>query len=281
VRSTRRLPVPAGAAVGVFALALLSLGACTAGGSHAGPAADNKSVSVDGVTSSPLPPGKYRTLPQPCVSVDLSTLKKLVPDATDYEGTESLTYDTDRRVGCSWKAAGSDGTSRKLSVDVERVVSYDPGISDEVQAQFDFDQKSAAAAIPGRPAGTATTTPPQTPSGTPTGNGTATGTAAPTGGSTTGTGSDANGNAADYAPRQLSDVGDAAFINDVLTPPAHPATSATGPRRDVTLVFRTANVVVSITYAQSAPRGGNDPQSADLQKGAQQVADQLERKIER
>ncbi|WNI17148.1 hypothetical protein [Actinacidiphila sp. ITFR-21] len=278
MRSTRRLPVSAGAALGVVALGLAVLGACTAGGTGADPAGDSASVAVDGTTASALPPGKYQTLPQPCVAVSADELKKLVPGATDYTGKESPTYDTDRRVGCSWQGATTDGTSRTLSIDFERVVSYNPSISDEVQAEMDFDRLATAASIPLSPAGTAAGTV-STPPPVPTGSGTAAGGAATGTGTATGTGSD--GGSPDLLPRRLTDLGDAAFINDVLKSPATPAASRVGPRRDVSLVFRTANVVVSITYAQSAPRDGAAPDSSDLQKGARQVADELESGIER
>ncbi|MYS21275.1 hypothetical protein GA0115240_128519 [Streptomyces sp. DvalAA-14] len=271
--------------MGVVALTLAALGACTGGGADHSPVTDSKSAAVDGATASPLPPGKYQTLPQPCSAVDADALKKLVPGATDYAGKESLTYDTDRRVGCMWQAATAQGVSHKLSIDVERVVSYDPAISDEEQAQKDFDQRAAAASIQLTPTGTpsGTTSPPavggtsaDTLSGASTGPGAGSGSSSD--GSSTGTGSD--GSNPDVRPRELPNIGDAAFINDVLHAPASPATTASGPSRDVTLVFRTANVVVSITYVQSSPRGGDDPDSADLQKGAQQVAGQLESRIE-
>ncbi|MFC4033122.1 hypothetical protein ACFO3J_16740 [Streptomyces polygonati] len=289
MRSTRRLPVSVGAAAGVVALTLAALGGCTADNADHGLVTESKSASVDDGTASPMPPGKYQTLPQPCVAVSSDELKKLIPGATDYAGKESLTYDTGRRVGCTWQGATSDGTTRKLSIDIERVVSYDPGMSDEEQAEKDFDQRAAAAAIQlmptGTPGGTATTppAPPNSPTApTPNAEGpsaSASGTATITGGGTaTGTGSD--GNSPDVRPRELGNLGDDAFINDVLKTPASPATSATGPRRDVTLVFRTANVVVSVTYTQSSPRGGGDPDSSDLQKDAQQVAGQLESRIE-
>jgi hypothetical protein len=240
-------------------LAVTGLGACTAGGSSSGSSggSDGKSAPIAGSTVSPAPPGKYQTLPQPCLAVDLDSLKQLIPGAPDYAGQESLTYDTDRRVGCSWKGGTSDGTSRTLRIIVERVVSYDPTISDEVQADSDFREQAVAASIP--PA--ATTTAPTTPPGS---------TKEPANG---GPGAVAG---ADLAPRRLADVGNAAFINDIPR-----SATATGPRRDVTLVFRTANVLVSVLYSQSAPRGGSAPQSAELQKGAHDVADQLERRIEK
>ncbi|MDX6355498.1 MAG: hypothetical protein QOF98_2401 [Streptomyces sp.] len=268
-----------------MALALVTLGACTGGSAADGSAADSKSTTV-GTTTSPLPPGKYQTLPQPCTSVSPDTLKKLIPGAADYTGKESLTYDTDRLVGCSWASTTSDGTTSSLAVDLERVVSYDPAISDEVQAETDFDQKAEAAQIPLASSSDSAT--PTTSSGgtsTATGTGTATGTAATTSGlgtdsgTSTATPTDSSGTPdPDLAPRLLSGVGNAAFIDDVLTEAA--AGAKTGPRRDVTLVFRTANVVVTVTYIQTAPSDGQAPRSSDLQEGAQNVAGQLESRIE-
>lgn len=145
-RSRRRPQVALGALVLVVAVG--ALGACTGGGADdAGN--DGKSEALPGGgTISPAPPGKYKTLPQPCATVDQDTLKALVPGGVDYSGTESLTYDTERRVGCSWRATDPDGRSRTLAIDLERVVSYDPAVSDEVEARSDFDDLAAAASIP-------------------------------------------------------------------------------------------------------------------------------------
>ena len=267
MRTTRRLLSPAGTRLSAVAgmavtaaLALAALGACTSAGSSVNAATDPKSAQAGGdPTASPLPPGKYKTLPQPCASVDLDTLKSLVPGAQDYAGTESLTYDTDRRVGCSWHAGADKGATLSLSVDFERAVSYDPNVSDEVQAETDFDRRASNASIPPLP-----------PGGNPTPTNTATD---PATGATSGTGS--TGSPPDLQPRRLTDLGNGAFINDVLKTPA------TGPRRTVTLVFRTANVVVSVTYVAAEPAGAEPPKSADLQKGAQKVAGELEHRVER
>ncbi|MCL2734037.1 MAG: DUF3558 domain-containing protein [Actinomycetia bacterium] len=268
MRTTRRRPAPAGArpsAVAAMAvtagLALATLGACTSAGSSADTATDPKSIAAGGdSTVSPLPPGKYKNLPQPCAAVDQDTLKQLVPGAQDYAGTESLTYDTDRRVGCSWHAT-SDGATRTLAVDFERAVSYDPSISDEAQAETDFEKRAANASIP----------PPVSPDGTPTATGTDPVTGRTTGSSTGTTGQTSS---PDLLPRRLTDLGNAAFLNDVLKTPV------TGPKRTVTVVFRTSNVVVSVTYTAAQPRGADPASSADLQKGAQDVAGQLEHKVE-
>jgi hypothetical protein len=265
--------------MGVAVMALATLAACTAGSAAGGSASDSKSASV-GSTTSPLPPGKYQTLPQPCTAVNQDTLKKLIPNAADYSGKETLTYDADRLVGCSWASTATDGTTSSLVVDLERVVSYDPAVSDEVQAENDFDQKASAAKIPlmtPSPGDTASASQTATtPSSATTGTATDTsspGTGSGTSSSTTTSSTDPN---SDVAPRLLSNLGNAAFINDVLTP----SSATTGGRRVVTVVFRTANVVATITYTQAAPAKSVSPRSADLQEGAQQVAGQVQKKVE-
>jgi hypothetical protein len=278
LRSERRLPVAAGAAVTVLAVAVL--GGCTGSGSSDGADGDGGTSPADGTSFSPAPPGKYRTLPQPCTAVDLDSLKELVPGAKDYAGAESLTYDTNRLVGCTWKGTAADGTSSTLSLSMVRVVSYDPTVSDEAEAKADFAKKAEAASVSlTPPSGTpATPTDPPATSGTPDPTGTATGAGTPTG-TTTGTPNGANGTdsvnstSPDLAPRALRSVGNAAFINDVLTTPK------AGPRRTVTLVFRTANVLATVSYTQSSPSDAGAPKSADLQKAAQKVAGELEGKV--
>lgn len=295
-----RLP-PVATAASLVTLAVTALGGCTGTGSAGGIDIDGNSSPPGGAVASPAPPGKYRTLPQPCSAIGLDSLKKLVPGAADYAGTESLTYDTDRLVGCSWKGT-VDGSTRTLSLSVVRVVSYDPQVSAEAEAEADFEQKAAAASIPPSPPGGDPTnqasTPPTGPSDPATANGTVagspdgsadpSGTADPTGttepggtqkaGSPNGSdgsgGSDDNAAQPNLAPRLLANMGNAAFINDVLrTPPS-------GPNRTVTLVFRTANVLATVTYTQSTPSGTPAPSSADLQKSVQRVAGELEHTVE-
>jgi hypothetical protein len=164
------------------------------------------------------------------------------------------------------------------------VVSYDPGVSDEVQAEQDFEQRARAASISLTPL-SGSPTDGTTPTPTGTGTGAAGSDGSPSAGGTSETtgsgagGPDAGGgqNAADpdLAPRSLTDIGNVAFINDVASNPA------AGPRRVVTVVFRTANVVVSVTYAASEPAGKTSPSSVDLQKDARQVAGQLEHQVEK
>lgn len=312
MRSTGKTPARAGLALtGMSVVTLVALGvlsACSPGGSSGGSASDSRSAQAGRATSSPLPPGKYRTLPQPCTAVDADTLKSLVPDAKDYAGHEALTYDTDRRVGCAWQGRTPHGVASSLVIDMERVVSYDPDISDEAQAEADFDQRATAASIslvppssttpatpttgstgsgsgtgsgPGSAAGTSSGTSSGTRSGS--GSGTSTGAGGRKGadsgghaGTSAGTGTSAGANTDPaYQPRLLTGLGDTAFINDVLK------TASSGPRRNVTVVFRTANVVVSVTYSVAEPAGSEPAKSADLQKYAQQVASQLEHKVEK
>lgn len=270
-RQSARRPPQAGLG-GVLALAVAvgalgTLAACTSGGSgHSGD--DAKSAPGGAASVSPAPPGKYKTLPQPCIAVDLDTLKALVPGATDYAGTESLTYDTDRRVGCTWQATASDGSTRKLTIDMERVVSYDPQVSDEVEAATDYDKAAAVASIPPLPlpGSTPTTSPPPT-SDAP-GSSAGGDTADPDGGD------GASGGGTDLAPRRLTDVGNAAFIYDALSD------GKGRPRCDVTLVFRTANVLVNVRYGQTSPSQTVQPDRAHLQEDTQKVARQLEHKVE-
>ncbi|MCZ4097097.1 MULTISPECIES: hypothetical protein [Streptomyces] len=251
-------------------LAVSGLSACTADGDADPAAVDAKSATGD-QTIVPAPPGKYRKLPEPCGSLGPDTLKKLVPNAPDYTGDAELTYDTNRRVGCTWTGETSQG-NRYLQIDFERVVSYDPGVSDEAQAESDYDTKVLQAGIPTTPGtpgapGAPATTPPVAPPGSPAGLPGQTPTTAPASPATSPVTSP------DLAPRLLTDVGDAAFLDDELM------TRDSGVHRDITLVFRTANVLVTVSYAQWSADKATAPQSADLQQGAEQVADVLVKTI--
>jgi hypothetical protein len=260
-------------ALAVAAGALGTLAACTAGGSG-DQGDDAKSTQGGSASVSPAPPGKYKTLPQPCIAVDLDTLKALVPGATDYAGTESLTYDTDRRVGCTWQATGPDGSTRRLTIDMERVVSYDPQVSDEVEAGADYDKAAAVASIPPLPLPGSTTSAP--PGSDAAGSAGSAGSSGSSAGGTASPSSDGKaGDSTDLAPRRLTDVGNAAFIYDTLSD-----AKATKPRCDVTLVFRTANVLVNVRYGQTSPSQTVQPDRADLQEDTQKVARQLEHKVE-
>ncbi|MEU9611021.1 DUF3558 domain-containing protein [Streptomyces sp. NPDC048209] len=259
---------------GVALLAALVAG-CSAGSDADDPAADSKAGSPAVTTA---PPGKYRTLPESCRAVPRSTLKDLLPGAATlpeeqqekvYEGTATVTYDTDRKVGCRWKSDAPDA-SRNLSIDFERVVSYDPAVSDDDRARDVYAKKEDAAALPApsgvtpseKPGGSASAPADGTPSGSPGGSASATPSADP---STTATGPDA-----DLRPRLLAELGDAAFLDDALT-----RTGSTSQHRTVSVVFRTSNVIVTVQYTEQPARFTEVPDSRELQEKAQALARNL------
>lgn len=163
----RRSFVP-GAALATAAALAATLTSCTGGSGSGGGATDTKGGDTAATTQS-AEPGKYRTLPEPCGLPSRNTLRRLLPPGGEespqdaekvYAGTADITYDTDRRVGCRWKREGPDGT-RHLSLDFERVVSYDPAVSDDDKAQNVYAKKEQAAELP---AGTGSAKPTPTPS---------------------------------------------------------------------------------------------------------------------
>jgi hypothetical protein len=284
-------------------LVALVAGGCTAGGSSNGSPSDAK----QGDPALALPsPGKYRTLLEPCGAVPQSMLEDLLPGVSSLtpdqqeralQGTPAVTYDTDRRVGCSWKADAPD-SSHRLSVDIERVVSYDSTVSDADRAKQVYSQKQKAAHIPesgsasppstgdgtegstgGPPSPSNTPNPGDTSgtSGTPE-NKDAPNTSGDPSDSPSGTASDPgdSGSSDDGAlapglqPRRLSDLGDAAFVNDVLTQSG----SAT-QNRTVSVVFRTSNVIVTVTYTAQPTHPDEVPDSKELQDRAQALAKKL------
>ncbi|WP_405999255.1 DUF3558 domain-containing protein [Streptomyces sp. NBC_00829] len=267
---------------GLAALLAALVAGCTADTGTDGSAIDSK---AGGTPSSIAAPGKYRTLLEPCGSIARSTLKDLLPGAAELpeeqqqkilRGTSAVTYDTDRRVGCSWKADSPDA-SHHLSVDFERVVSYDTAISDDDRAQEVFAQKQAASSVPApeKPRddkvqessplpGSAphlaprAATPKSTPTATPTGSADADGTGA--------------GTPDGLQPRFLEGLGDAAFIDDVLT---GAGAGSTAQRRTVSVVFRTSNVIVTIVYGEQPARITEIPDSKELQEKSQSLAAKL------
>ncbi|MEV4947577.1 DUF3558 domain-containing protein [Streptomyces sp. NPDC053755] len=290
------------AAFTAAALALgLGIGAgltgCSAGGGDGRATVDSKAGPVTAVA----PPGRYRTLFEPCRAVAPATLKDLLPGAADlpepernkaYRGTATATYDTDRRVGCTWKADAPDA-SHRLVLDIERVVSYDPAVSDDDRAQEVFDRKQTAADLP-QPARTQES--PQTPAGTPgtpgtAGTGAASGTGAPgapvtpsptatTGapaGTPTGTPptAPATGSPTGLEPRVLDGLGDVAFLDDALV-----TGESSDHHRAVSVVFRTSNVIVTVEYLEQATDPAVAPDSRKLQERAQNLARLLAERLE-
>ncbi|MEV5204277.1 DUF3558 domain-containing protein [Streptomyces sp. NPDC053720] len=296
---------------GTALLAALVVG-CSADSGTGGSAADGKPGEE---TVAAAAPGKYRTLPEPCRAVETSTLKDLLPGAAElteeqqqkvYEGTASVTYNTDRRVGCSWKSE-DPSSSHALSIDFERVVSYDPAVSDDDRAREVYTKQETAAGLSspsatpdaekstenaadedkdedkstekdkdkGKEAGKGKDGKKQTPAASddasdPTSH-------ALTGPTTEDDGTD--GENTDDAtgtpdeslqPRVLDDLGDSAFLDDLLT-----RAGSTAQHRTVKVVFRTSNVIVTVEYAEQPAVSTVVPDSKELQEKAQALARKL------
>ncbi|MEV7895421.1 DUF3558 domain-containing protein [Streptomyces cyaneofuscatus] len=271
---------------GVALLAALAVG-CSAGSDGSATDADSK---PGGPTVTTAPPGKYRTLPAPCRAVPSSTLKDLLPGVAELprqqqekalRGSPTITYDTDRKVGCSWKADAPD-SSRNLSIDFERVVSYDPLVSDDDRARSLYVKKENAAELPG------SSTPGTAPGkGAPTGTGgeekgqeketgkagDGTGSADPSPSASAGTSSGTPGTPGggeDLRPRVVDGLGDAAFLDDLLT-----RAGSTAQHRTVSVVFRTSNVIVTVRYGEQPALVTKVPDSKELQDKAQALARKL------
>ncbi|MFJ7158340.1 DUF3558 domain-containing protein [Streptomyces sp. NPDC101118] len=275
----------------VAVLTALAAG-CSAGSGTDGSGTDPK----PGESNVAAEPGRYRSLPEPCSSVDGRRLKAMLPAAASltteqreqlYAGRADVSYDGDRRIGCRWKAASGDAT-RLLFVGYERVVSYDPATSDDDKARQVYDRLLAAAHLP-VPAATASGSPSAgTPSGTPSpgapsagapsagatagsgapsagasGGPTASGSPAASGGTPSGTpsGSPALGS------RALDDLGEDAFLEDRLTP-----AGPTSQTRTVHLVFRSSNVIVTVDYTVQPAAPSATPDAEETQDSARELA---------
>ncbi|MER8046049.1 DUF3558 domain-containing protein [Streptomyces sp. NPDC094032] len=279
----RKAYVPGRSRPAVLTAAALALGlGIGLSGCSAGPTANVDAVdSKAGPATPAAPPGRYRTLFEPCGAVPQATLKSLLPGAAAlpdaereraYRGTAAVTFDTDRRVGCSWKADSPDAAHR-LTLDIERVVSYDPAVSDADRAQQVYVTKQTAAGIPVVPktppatatAATATTAPPSgahAPTGKP-----PAGTTAPVSPSATPT--------TGLEPRSLDGLGEVAFLDDALS-----ATGPAGAKRLVSVVFRTSNVIVTVQYEEQSMVSTEAPDSGELQEKARNLARLLAERLE-
>ncbi|GGW16741.1 hypothetical protein GCM10010501_34160 [Streptomyces libani subsp. rufus] len=273
---------------GTAALLAALLAGCTSGSGSDG-ATDDANPGDAGTATVAAQPGKYRTLPEPCGAVGHDTLDALLPGIariTDpdqrekaYEGEAALTYDTDRKVGCRWKVESADATDR-LSVDFERVVSYDNAVSDDDQAQKLFGEQESAADLPA-PSGSSAPPPSPTPSssGASAASGPPSASSAPpkgaAGDGTSSSGSpDASSSGAtptDLQPRTLSDVGDEAYLDDRLN-----TSGSTAEQRTVTVVFRTSNVIVTLQYEEQPMAVGAVPDSKEMQDRALNLASRLD-----
>ncbi|MFR0358902.1 DUF3558 domain-containing protein [Streptomyces sediminimaris] len=270
---------------GVAALLVALLAGCT-GGSGDGGSTDDANPGDTGTATAAAQPGKYRTLPEPCSAVGHGTLDSLLPGIKQipdeqqrekaYEGEATLTYNTDRKVGCRWKVQSQDATDHLL-VDFERVVSYDNSVSDDTQAQELFAQKQAAADLPapgasgsaGADSGAGATggirpgsspSAPASPSASPSGS--ASGPASASGSPSVAP--------SDLQPRVLSGLGDEAYLDDALS-----GSASTAQQRTVIVAFRTSNVIVTIQYEEQPAVVGTAPDSKEMQDRARKLAAQL------
>ncbi|GHB76851.1 hypothetical protein GCM10010377_79030 [Streptomyces viridiviolaceus] len=270
---------------GVAALLAALLAGCT-GGSGDGATTDDSNPGDPGVTSQAAQPGKYRTLPEPCRSVGNKTLDALLPGIKEmadeesrekaYAGEATLTYDTDRKVGCRWKVESTDATDH-LFVDFERVVSYDNAVSDDSEAEQLFAQRVEAADLPEPPVT-------ETPSASASGSASGSASASPSDGASANPGGSPSSSASgspststsdgatptDLQPRLLDDLGDEAFLDDELN-----SSGSTAERRTVTVAFRTSNVIVTIEYTEQPATVAVAPDSEEMQDRARKLASQL------
>lgn len=265
---------------GTAALLVALLAGCTSGSADSG-TTDDANPGEAGAATAVAQPGKYRTLPEPCGAVGHGTLDSLLPglrQITDpeqreaaYAGDATLTYDTDRKVGCRWKVESTDATDHLL-VDFERVVSYDNAVSDDSQAQTIFATKETAADLP-EPTASATASESASPDSTAADS--ATPSVTPSSPSSSASTSDSGSPSATASPtglepRALSDLGDEAFLDDALS-----GSGSTAQQRTVTVVFRTSNVIVTIEYEEQPATVGVVPDSQKMQDRARKLAAQL------
>ena len=278
---------------GTAALLVALLAGCTSGSADSG-TTDDANPGEAGTATAVAQPGKYRTLPEPCGVVGHGTLDSLLPgikqitDAeqreTAYAGEATLTFDTDRKVGCRWKVESTDATDHLL-VDFERVVSYENAVSDDSQAQTIFATKETAADLP-EPTASATASDSASGSNSASASGSGSGSASDSStpsssaSASATSSSSASGSSSASAsvsasptglqPRTLSDLGDEAFLDDALS-----SSGSTAQQRTVTVVFRTSNVIVTIEYEEQPATVGVVPDSQNMQDRARKLAAQL------
>ncbi|MGW6903677.1 DUF3558 domain-containing protein [Streptomyces sp. NPDC054940] len=277
---------------GVAALLAALLAGCT-GSSDSGGSTDDSNPGDSGTATAAAEPGRYTTLPEACEVVGQDTLDALLPgikELTDeeqrekaYEGTPTLTYDTDRKIGCRWKVESADATDH-LFVDFERVVSYDTSVSDDSEAEQLFATQQEAADLPeptssesgegtssadpsGSPSSSASTSASTSPSNSPsTSDSSPSSSASPSNSSSPTDGA----TPAELQPRVLDDLGDEAFLDDALS-----SSGSTAQQRTVTVAFRTSNVIVRIVYEEQPATVGTVPDSEEMQDRALNLASQL------
>lgn len=265
-------------AIAMLTALAAGLTACTDGGGGAGADSDAKPGGNAGTLAQP---GKYRSLPMPCKAADPKKVKAMLPAAEGlapealaalYAGVADASYDADRRVGCRWSAQ-TPAETRLLSVDFERVVSYDRATtSDDDKAHQVYGRQLTAANLP---------TPGPSASPTPSGSGAPTpgapgATSSASASTTASPGASTSTSPSPSAPpelgsRVLDGLGDEAFLDDELA--AAGATAAQA--RTVRIVFRTSNVIVTVEYSVQPTRPGTVPPSGETQDRARQLAQAL------
>ncbi|EGX61568.1 secreted serine-rich protein [Streptomyces zinciresistens K42] len=271
---------------GVAALLAALLAGCTGSSDDSG-TTDDANPGDAGTATATAEPGRYQTLPEACGAVGQEALDSLLPGIrrlTDdeqrekaYEGTPTLTYDTDRKVGCRWKVESAQATDLLL-VDLERVVSYDRAVSDDTQAQELFATRREAADLPA-PASSAGGSAGDSPSPSSSasssasapGSSSASPPESPSGSAASSSGSPGTGaTPAALQPRVLDDLGDEAFLDDELG-----GSGSTAQQRKVTVAFRTSNVIVTIAYDEQPATLGAVPDSEEMQDRARKLAARL------
>ena len=282
---------------GAAALLTALLAGCSSG-TGVGASPDDSKPYDTGASAPSAPPGKYRTLPEACSQVDPDMLETMLPGLKQiederqreraYAGTATPTYETDRRVGCRWTAETPYATDH-LTIDFERVVSYDAAVSDDARAEQVFATKRAAAHLPPgsdspHPSDGGLSTTSGDDGGTPAdlcapslgGAGGPSRTSAEDG---PGDGSGSAGEGPQHeqgvpGSRVLDDLGDAAFLQDSCT-----AASSASRHRTVTVVFRTSNVIVTIAYEEQPSRSSDVPDGRNMQDTAEDLAHSLVGKL--
>ncbi|MET7510768.1 hypothetical protein [Streptomyces albidoflavus] len=289
-------------------LLLVALGAAGCTGDPAAEDSPDAKPAGGEATTAQAEPGKYQTLPQPCRAVETGTLDAMLPGLAQldqeqrqkaYEGTSSVTYDSDRRTGCRWKVDSAEA-GHLLRIDFERVVSYSASVSDDARAQAVYGDRMKEAELPlpsdpreeqperraddsakaDRDEARATA-----PAGDEAGRG-----ASPEAPEKPGKGKeekesgeseepadeagDPSAPAEGLEPRLLQELADDAFIDDQLT------TSSSGSgQRTVTVVFRTSNVIVTVEYEAQPKQVAEVPDSASMQEKARELAGLLAERL--
>ncbi|MFJ9792021.1 DUF3558 domain-containing protein [Streptomyces globosus] len=288
-RKAVRRVLPGIAMLTALMAGMAGLTGCTGGG---GGGADTDSKSGDS-SPSPAPAGKYRSLPSPCRSVDAKRLRAMLPAAPGlteedreriYAGAADTSYDADRHVGCRWSAQTPEET-RLLSVGFERVVSYDRtamGDDDKARqvyvrlltdARLPFPGPAATPGAPATPGAAPASSPaappaspPASPPPAPTGAPPASGSPAPGSGAPT-----PSPSPSELGSRVLEGLGAEAFIEDKLGA----AGASAAQSRTVRVVFRTANVIVTVEYSVQPAVPGAVPSGTETQDKARQLAQAL------